>query len=213
MPDGQPITTMPHNEDGEFELILGNKQLLSVFFLVIVLLGVFFAMGYVVGRNSGPVGAVETVQERQPSDVPASKSPVMVESNARPASSASNAPESATAPPRQEPLVITESEPEPTRVPTATQPAARQPQATVQPEPLSQPAAGGLFLQVVASPRPQAEMITELLNKRGFSARVVPGPNDLLFRVWVGPLADNTAVSKSKASLEALGFKPVVKKS
>jgi flagellar biosynthesis GTPase FlhF len=43
---------MPKNEDGEFELILGNKQLLSVFFIVVILLGVFFAMGFIVGRNS-----------------------------------------------------------------------------------------------------------------------------------------------------------------
>src|SRR5665647_730114 len=45
---------MPRNDDGEFELVLGNKQLLSVFFIVIILLGVFFTMGYIVGRNSGP---------------------------------------------------------------------------------------------------------------------------------------------------------------
>src|SRR5205085_9775332 len=48
------ISSMPSNDDGEFELILGNKQLLSVFFIVIILLGVFFTMGYIVGRNSGP---------------------------------------------------------------------------------------------------------------------------------------------------------------
>src|SRR5579872_1124807 len=45
--------SLPQNEDGEFELILGNRQLLSVFFIVVILLGVFFTMGYIVGRNSG----------------------------------------------------------------------------------------------------------------------------------------------------------------
>ena len=48
---------MPKNEDGEFELILGNRQLLSVFFIVVILLGVFFTMGYIVGRNSGTTTA------------------------------------------------------------------------------------------------------------------------------------------------------------
>src|SRR5215469_6089537 len=48
---------MPKNEDGEFELILGNRQLLSVFFIVVILLGVFFTMGYIVGRNSTPIVA------------------------------------------------------------------------------------------------------------------------------------------------------------
>ena len=47
---------MPTNEEGEFELVLGNKQLLSVFFIVVVLLGVFFTMGYIVGRNMSPAG-------------------------------------------------------------------------------------------------------------------------------------------------------------
>ena len=42
---------MPKNEDGEFELILANRQLLSVFFIVVVLLGVFFTMGYIVGSE------------------------------------------------------------------------------------------------------------------------------------------------------------------
>ena len=48
---------MPRNDDGEFELILGNRQLMSVFFIVVILLGVFFAMGYIVGRNSNTAGA------------------------------------------------------------------------------------------------------------------------------------------------------------
>ena len=42
---------MPNNDDGEFELILGNRQLLSVFFVIVILLGVFFTMGYIVGRK------------------------------------------------------------------------------------------------------------------------------------------------------------------
>ena len=45
---------MPKNDEGEFELILGNRQLISVFLIVVVMLGVFFSMGYVVGRNSSP---------------------------------------------------------------------------------------------------------------------------------------------------------------
>ena len=49
--------SMPTNGDGEFELVLGNKQLLSVFFLFVMLLGLFFTMGYIIGRNSAPVEA------------------------------------------------------------------------------------------------------------------------------------------------------------
>jgi outer membrane biosynthesis protein TonB len=49
---------MPTNEEGEFELVLGNKQLLSVFFVAVLLLGVFFIMGYIVGRNLSPEPAL-----------------------------------------------------------------------------------------------------------------------------------------------------------
>ena len=68
---------MPRNDDGEFELILGNRQLMSVFFIVVILLGVFFTMGYIVGRNSSPVGAPEVAARQadtKPVDADASSS-------------------------------------------------------------------------------------------------------------------------------------------
>src|SRR6185437_5685962 len=68
---------MPKNEDGEFELILGNRQLLSVFFIVVILLGVFFTMGYIVGRNSSPLAAAETAPPRK-----AEQKPLIVDSPA-----------------------------------------------------------------------------------------------------------------------------------
>src|ERR1700704_3985250 len=43
---------MRNNDTGEFELVVGNKQLLSGFFIVVLLFAVAFAMGYVVGQNS-----------------------------------------------------------------------------------------------------------------------------------------------------------------
>src|SRR3954470_19281838 len=81
--------TMPRNdsaasEPSEFELVLGNKQLLSVFFIVVVLLGVFFTMGYIVGRNSAPVDAAARKSDayergNAPSSMPtASKAPVTI---------------------------------------------------------------------------------------------------------------------------------------
>jgi hypothetical protein len=43
---------MKNNETGEFELVVGNRQLLSGFFIVVLLFAVAFAMGYVLGQNS-----------------------------------------------------------------------------------------------------------------------------------------------------------------
>ena len=47
---------MSNNETGEFELVVGNRQLLSGFFIVVLLFAVAFAMGYVVGQNSPRIG-------------------------------------------------------------------------------------------------------------------------------------------------------------
>ncbi len=60
---------MPKNDEGEFELVLGNRQLISVFLIVVILLGVFFSMGYIVGRNSSPA-ATETARNEKPQPDP-----------------------------------------------------------------------------------------------------------------------------------------------
>lgn len=43
---------MPERSEGEFEFTLGNRQLFSVLFIVVVLLGLFFAMGFLAGRST-----------------------------------------------------------------------------------------------------------------------------------------------------------------
>ena len=54
------------NESGEFELVVGNRQLLSGFFIIVVLFGVAFAMGYVVGQNSPRPAAASDASDPDP---------------------------------------------------------------------------------------------------------------------------------------------------
>ena len=49
------MTFMPRNDEGEVELVVGMKQFLSVSFIVVILIGVCFATGYIVGRTRTPV--------------------------------------------------------------------------------------------------------------------------------------------------------------
>src|SRR3954466_12563823 len=58
------------DQDNEFELVLGNKQLFSVLFIVFVLLGVFFAMGYVLGRSSAPIEPLTARKSEAASESP-----------------------------------------------------------------------------------------------------------------------------------------------
>ena len=186
--------SMPHNEEGEFELVLGNKELLSVLFIVVVLLGVFFAMGYVVGRNSSPVDTARRSEAYVPPAAPAERAPAptsAVQTTTAPPAAAASA---ETAAP--EPAVETAPAPAPENAPVV----------------LAQPQPGQMFLQVSAVAKPEADILVDLLTKKGFHAMVAAGPNESLYRVLVGPAKDTTDLGKMKGDLEQAGFKSIVRK-
>jgi cell division septation protein DedD len=194
---------LPKNEDGEFELILANRQLLSVFFIVVILLGVFFTMGYIVGRNSATL--VADIAAGPKTDV----KPGATESPARPAETprAEPAP-TETAPSQTTPQrpVVTEpqrAEPEPAR-PEPVKPA---PAKTARSATSNRPVAGQVYLQLAATSQHEAEIMVDVLRKKGFKAMAAeieekPGR----FRVLVGPVADTSSTNKMRADLQDAGF-------
>jgi outer membrane biosynthesis protein TonB len=124
---------MPTNEEGEFELVLGNKQLLSVFFVAVLLLGVFFTMGYIVGRNLAPAntltasntkGTVIDVDSAAPKPIEVGPAPVQT-----PAPTPTEPVQTAT---------VTETKPSPVEA-TPTVVEAPKPVATKAPEPVKAP--------------------------------------------------------------------------
>ena len=206
---------MGRSEDGEFELILGNKQLLSVFFIVVVLLGVFFTMGYIVGKNSLPAdiaGRGNPVvidpsgsEKKEPSGgLVVDPRPSPLEQRPTPAAEPAPLPVAQTAAPTPAPT------PRPTPAPTPP-PAAATKTTTL--TPTGEPGPGQTFLQVVASTRPDCEIIVDVLKRKGFQAIIAPGPSEKLYRVLVGPLPDAATLSKTRSDLEAAGFqKPYMRK-
>jgi cytoskeletal protein RodZ len=210
------------NDEGEFELVLGNRQLISVFLIVVVLLGVFFSMGYIVGRNSSPAaGASDAARADKSADKSNDKS-----NSAHPAESASTdqPPDSGAAPDDSAPSTTQPSLTKPERPAAKTAPApverARsKPSAAGEAAPAPERApgtgqvAGGEYWQVVATSRPDAEIIAEALAKKGFHAVLAPAPKDGVFRVLVGPLADAPTQAQTRTNLESAGFKnPIMRK-
>ncbi|HEY1758468.1 MAG TPA: SPOR domain-containing protein [Bryobacteraceae bacterium] len=206
---------MPKNEDGEFELILGNKQLLGMFFVVVVLLGVFFVMGYLVGRNSAPLTASEPstahTSDSKPLvvDSPVPKSTPAPETSTTPSPEASKPLETAVekpAEPKPEPPKL-----EPTKPSTSkSEPAIKRDIAKAEkrstPLPSGAPAAGQIYLQLSATTKHDADGVVEVLRKNSFPAIDVEVPEKPgLFRVLVGPLAASD-LNKTKADLQAKGF-------
>jgi hypothetical protein len=192
---------VPKNEDGEFELIMANRQLLSVFFIVVVLLGVFFTMGYIVGRNSGPP-AVDVATVRKPES-----KPIVVDSSAAQDTPAPTSTPSTPAPTSTQPQREAEPpKPEPKReapAPKKEPPAKKEKE---RPVPVSAPPASGqTYLQLVATAKAEADVMVDVLHQKQFKAIAVEIPEKPgLFRVLVGPLA-NDALNKTKSDLTSSG--------
>jgi cell division septation protein DedD len=65
---------------------------------------------------------------------------------------------------------------------------------------------------VSAVAKPEAELLVEVLLKKGFRAGIAAGPNDKIFRVLVGPAKDMAELGKLKTGLEESGFKSMVRR-
>lgn len=203
----------------EKELVLGNKQLVSFFFVVLALCGVFFALGYMIGRNStkavvagldgtppSQAGDGQRTQEPEPPRETAQADPGAAAA-AQPSSPApANAPDIAqqTQPARDAPPPQVSA---PVSVPAAkpaaaTSASARQGEAgqLISPEP------GAIYLQVGALHRPDAETMVKTLREQNYPAVLATSSKPDFFRVLVGPYHQTAEVADAKARLKALGF-------
>ena len=193
---------MPRNEDGELELILGNRQLLSVFFIIVFLLGVFFAMGYLVGRNSVAAPPDLTARAGRPEALPppADTPPTRRTEPERPREPVKEPAKE----PVKEPVKETPKEPEP--APKKTEPKPEAPKAAERGG-VQTPESGATYLQLTATKKADCESYVGVLRKKGFRAiyAAVPEKEDL-YRVLVGPLPDAAAVNKTRADLDEAGF-------
>jgi cell division septation protein DedD len=183
--------------DGEKELVLGNKQLISLFFVVVALCGVFFAMGYMIGRNSTRMAlagagdaAAQTDSASGQRRQQASEPPRETQSDASPASSTqetSAAPTVETKPAQDTAQNPSVEPPAPVAAPSAVEP--------------------GQYLQVAAlQQRLDADNLIRTLHEKELPAIVAPNSKDGLFHVLVGPYHQTVLVAEAKEKLKTLGF-------
>jgi len=216
------------NDDGEFELVLGNKQLFSVFFIVVVLLGVCFLMGYVVGKNSAPIlsAAIASKGDAEPLVIPPATEPKQLPADPVPPVTETVAQTQKAAKVKDEPVAPAPppATPEPEKAAPAAV-AAATPAKTVLPgfqgekteksapktgpkqAPLaSQPIPGRVYLQLSATERDSAEGMADLLRSKKFPAIAAQVPErPALYRVLVGPLSEGD-IAKTRADLKANSF-------
>ena len=224
------------NRGGAGERVLESKHVIGLFMLMLVFSGVFFALGFVMGRNQydGQVRAASTNPRATPDPVISPKS----ELSTHRFSSKSSLPPSAAAPdPSSEVTGQPDSDwgfynagkgnPDDTLKPAATQPSTIN--AVSSAKTASRPAnvaaksangSGGLaaasgpgYTVQVAALRKEvdAHSVALTLQKKKFPAFVVAPTSDKYFHVQVGPYPDQKSAEAAKKGLESAGFKAIVK--
>jgi cell division septation protein DedD len=192
---------MLRTNDSETEILLGNKQLLGIFFVVAILLGIAFTGGYMVGRGS--------LDKAPGVNTPAARTSATETHAVPPDSSANDSVGSAPISPSQN-TDSTEAKrvgqnARPLGSPSATRSNKVAAGETFTPE------RGQTFLQVAAVGRDEAVGIADVLHKKGFRAHAVPKPGSPKFyRVLIGPIRDTADLSSTRDSLRKTGFREVI---
>ncbi len=209
---------MASGRRGQSEISLGAGHVAGMFIAVLVLCGVFFTLGYVMGRGNsqrnaaGPGGGSSTIGAggnlANPNGTPASNSwdfyPHHSSSPGRSSASGNATP-------------ATPATPAPPAQPQPSGPIAMSPKpAGVRVDRKPPSLAGGrqgVMLQVAAMRnRGDARSLAGFLKQKGYPAFVWGPGSDRLYRVQVGPYPDSKAAHAARTRLEKEGFQSILKK-
>jgi DedD protein len=190
------------------EITLGTGKLLVLFFGLVGVCALFFALGYSLGRKSEP--AITTASAAVgPKTVPGGNK-ANSGSAATPPMTFYKAVEQKDANPELTPP--TDVKTDTATVPVTATPA---PAAPNTPDPTTTlPTASSYFVQVAAvSKQEDADSLVDALKKKQYPALIAaPVPTDKLFRVQVGPFTDVKDAEAMRTKLIADGYSPILKK-
>jgi DedD protein len=191
------------------EITLGTGKLLVLFFGLVGVCALFFALGYSLGRKSEPTIAAAS----------AAVAPQTVSGPNKSSSGSASTPmtfyksvEQKDANPELTPAADSKTDTSALAAPananaTPTPPASTPDSTTTLPT-------GGYFVQVAAvSKQEDADSLVDALKKKLYPAFVAAQvTSDKLFRVQVGPFQDVKEAEAMRTRLIADGYSPIVKK-
>jgi len=213
---------MAAKKSGDF--VLESRHLVGLFVLLVVIFGVVFTLGYLLGRGQYDSKVRAAVGPPVGFDAPAAPAPAK--------SSAKQESEDAQVPKKSsdwdfyhsaDPQAAADHlQPYPKAV-SATNPAPAKAAASSPKNVKAQKSASGtdgplipkgtIMLQVAAVlHQDDALALAQALQQKKFPALVIPPGADKLYRVQVGPYADNQIAGKARQDLEAKGFKSIIKR-
>jgi len=182
--------------DQDVEISLGTGRLLGLFFALVVVCGVFFGLGYTLGRSMGP--STMTAEAASPAAGTDAAKPKAVggTGEAAPASTLTF-------------YKTVKQDANPQLAPPPAPPAA----AASAPAP-DAPQASPYVVQVAAvSKKEDAEALMAALRQKNYPVFLASNaPSDPLFHVQVGPFHDIKEAEAMRSRLAGDGYTPIVKK-
>jgi cell division septation protein DedD len=216
---------------GAGERVLESRHVIGLFFLMLLFSGVFFTLGYVMGRNQFE-GQVRAETGTRPSDMVITPKSEVESKRAKDFPKVEPATDPVSEPaPQWEFYHSGESKPADEHLKPAPLTAAPAKSVAASPaknltgnsKPLAATPAKsvaaapqiphGQFIVQVAALTKQADAagIVNTLRQKKFPAYVVPPQGDKYFRVQVGPYPNQKAADAARKSIESAGFKGIVK--
>ncbi len=205
------------------EITLGTAKLLGLFFALVAICAVFFALGYTLGRKSDTALAGATTLAPVPANgakpVSSGTAPsaqmtfykAVEQPNGNPQltpAAAVAAPTDATA---QTSAAQTTSSSATPSSPSGT--PSQGAQAGGPPDPMAPIPGTGYFVQVAAVTKQEdADALVDALKKKQYPAFVASNAPDKLFRVQVGPFGDIKEAEGVRSRLINDGYNPILKK-
>jgi cell division protein FtsN len=202
--------------------VLEGRHVIGLFLLMLLFSGVFFSLGYVMGRTQygGAVHAADS-----PVIPPPVKSSPAKAKDAEPAPAPANTewdfyakkdttrlepPKDAAPPPASVPAVAKKTSGTPPAASAKPVAAPAKSPASYQPPKLPK---GSLLLQVAALKREgDALKMADEIQQKHFPAFVIMQPADGYYHVQVGPYMDQKTAEAAKRALEQTGFKSIIKR-
>jgi DedD protein len=207
---------------GGADRVLESRHLVGLFLGVVLLCGVFFTLGYVMGKTQygGLVHAAEALSRTTPERAAVKPVPAQP-ADAAPApangewdfySKNNNSDRLQPAPKPTSSVPRDDAEP---AVPARTVPSAHAAKTVPASERFQTPrmSKNSVVLQVAAlTHQGDALAMADALQQKRFPAFVVAPTSDKFYRVQVGPYADAKAAESAKSALDRAGFKAIIKR-
>ena len=191
------------------EITLGTGRMLVLFFTLVLVCAVFFAIGFSLGRKTTMAGVANSANAPATNPAATVRPSAAKDAAAKTGSQASDLS-------FYKSVGSSSASAELSPVETQMQPPASNP--TVPPAPSAPTSAAaaagnGYFVQVAAVSRQEdAEALVEALKKKQYPAFTANSSGDKFYRVQVGPYAELKDAEAMRARLISDGYNPIVKR-